>query len=226
MIRKYKKWTTEEKDLARQLLSQFTIKQVSRKLNRSIGSVKEMASNEMKENYCRSKLYRQIEGTLQSEIAKKLGVSRSHINNWIKMNNLIARKCGKKGFLVIEEESLLHWLRDGYMLLPMLNPPDEEFRMWLCEERYYFLQNYISSIYIREIAYITRGALDNWIRNFSFPPHAKKIGKLGFFFNRKEVIAWARENSHVFPMRRIVSLCSYEQELDYLNGKMKYKCFD
>lgn len=226
MTRQYKKWTVEEKDTARQLLSQFTIKQVSKKLNRSIGSIKEMASNEMKDCYCRSKVYREIEGILQSQIAKRLGVSRSHINNWIKMNNLVARKCGKKGFLVIEEESLLLWLLDGYLLLPMLNPPDEDFRDWICTQRYYFLQNYISAIYIRDTAYITRGALDNWIRNFNFPAPVKKIGKLGFFFDRKDVVFWARQNHHVFPIRKIISLTSYEQELEYLNQRMKYKCFD
>ena len=224
MNRNYKRWTQDEKDTARELLSQFTIKQVSRKMKRTIGSIKEMASNEMKDSYCRSKRYREEEGLLQSQIAKKLGVSRSHINNWIKMNNLTPRKCGKGGFFVITEESLYCWLSEGYVLLPMLNPSDKEFSSWICNERNYFMQEHISAMYIREIACVTRGALDNWIRNFYFPKPIKKIGKLGLFFNRIEVVQWARNNPNAFSARKIMLLKSYDEESEFIDNRMQYKC--
>lgn len=224
MTRNYRRWSQEEKDHARELLSQFTIRQVSKKMKRTIGSIKEMASNEMKDSYCRSKRYREEEGLLQSQIAKKLGVSRSHINNWIKMNNLVPRKCGKGGFFVITEESLSFWLSDGYVLLPMINPDEKEFSDWVCSERHYFMQEHISSLYIREIACITRGALDNWVRNFGFPKPVKKIGKLGHFYNRLEVVLWARNNPQVFSPKRITFLNSYDSELEFLDRKMQFKC--
>lgn len=224
MSRNYRRWSQDEKDHARELLSQFTIRQVSKKMKRTIGSIKEMASNEMKDSYCRSKRYREEEGLLQSQIAKKLGVSRSHVNNWIKMNNLVPKKCGKGGFFVITEESLAFWLTDGYVLLPMLNPDNGEFSDWVCSERHYFMQEHISSLYIRDLACITRGALDNWIRNFGFPKPLKKIGKLGHFFNRQDVVLWARNNMHIFPVRKIIMLNSYDSELEFLDKRMQFHC--
>lgn len=226
MNRNYKRWTQDEKDTARKLLSQFTIRQVSKKMNRSIGSIKEIASHEMKENYCRSKIFREEEGLLQSHIARKLGVTRSHINNWIKMNNLAPRKCGKKGFFVVEEESLFQWLRQGYVLLPMLNPEDKHLREWICRQRNYFVQKYISASYVRHIACITRGALDNWVRSFDFPKPVKKIGKIGLFYDRQEVMRWARRHTIILQNKKIMMLNSYEEELEYLNEKMQFKCME
>jgi hypothetical protein len=220
----YKRWTQEEKDHASELLAQFTIKQVSRKLNRSVGSIKEVASNELKDNYCRSKRFRQYEGLLQAHIAKELGVTRSHVNNWIKTNNLPAKKCGKKGFFVINEESFYDWLRQGYILLPMIYPINSKMIDWMCEQRKYFLINFISAQYIKNIACITRGALDNWIRNHSFPMPTHKIGKLGCFYSRKEIVMWAKNNPKLLPPKKISQLASYDNEIEFLNMKMKFRC--
>jgi excisionase family DNA binding protein len=224
MNRTHKRWTEQEKILACQLLSQFTIKQVSKKMNRSVGSIKEIASNELKGSYCRSKRFREIEGLLQSHVAKQLGVSRSHVNNWVKMNNLPAIKCGKKGFYVINEKSLFDWLRSGYVMLPMIKPQEEQMKDWVCYQRTQFLVKFTSSQYFRKINFITRGALDNWIRNFNFPKPVKKIGKLGGFFDRKEVIFWAKSNRHMFQSNKIIQLSSYEAELDFFNQKNLYQC--
>lgn len=224
MNRTHKRWTEDEKALACQLLSQLTIKQVAKKMNRSIGSIKDLASNELKDSYCRSKRFREVEGLLQAHVAKKFGVSRSHINNWIKMNNLSAIKCGKKGFYVINEKSLFDWLRDGYAMLPMLNPYEEHIQEWICYQRTQFLFEYTSAQYFRKTAYITRGALDNWIRNFGFPKPVKKIGKIGGFFKRKDVIAWIHNNKHMFYSTKIIHTLNYESELEYFNEKMKYTC--
>lgn len=226
MNRNYKRWTQDEKDTASKLLSQFTIRQVSKKMNRSIGSIKEIASHELKGNYCRSKIFREEEGLLQSHIAKRLGVTRSHINNWIKMNNLAPRKCGKKGFHVIEEDSLYQWLRQGYVLLPMLNPEDTNLRQWICKNRNYYIQKYTSASYVRHITCVTRGALDNWVRNFNFPKPIKKIGKIGLFYERQEVVRWARNYTSIVSNKKIALLNSYDNEMEYLNQKMQFKCME
>jgi transcriptional regulator with XRE-family HTH domain len=224
MNKMYKKWTIEEKDKARHLLSQYTIRQVSKKMNRSIGSIKEIASHELKENYCRSRKYREESGLLQSSVARELGVTRSHVNSWIKTNNLLPKKCGKKGFNVVEAKMLFEWLESGYSLLPMLNPFDVKLKIWICKQRTYFIHKHISATYIRHISNITRGALDNWIRNFGFPNPVKKIGKIGIFFDRNEVVEWARNNPKLFNEKRIVKLKSYDDEHDFLNIRMKFKC--
>lgn len=224
MKKMYKKWTLEEKEQARFLLSQYTIRQVSRKMKRSIGSIKEVASNELKDSYCRSKKYREDEGLLQSAVAKKLGVSRSHINNWIKNNQLQSKRCGKKGFSVVEEDALYDWLRSGYSMLPMIVPYEHDFQSWVCVQRKYFTQKYISALYIKHVSNITRGALDNWIRAFNFPKPIKKIGKLGLFYDRQQVVHWARSNPRLFNFRHIVRLNSYESEFEFLDIRMKCNC--
>ena len=193
-------------------------------MKRSIGSIKELASNELKDSYCRSKKYREDEGLLQSSVAKKLGVSRSHINNWIKNNNLQSKKCGKKGFFVVEEASLYNWLRDGYSMLTMIIPDENNFQNWLCMQRRYFTQKHISALYVRYVSNITRGALDNWIRVFGFPKPIKKIGKLGLFYDRQQVVNWARNNPRLFNARHIVTLNSYDAEFEFINMRMKYNC--
>ena len=220
----YKKWTPEEKEYAALLLSQYTINQVAKKLNRSIGSIKDLATNQLKDSYCRSKLFRQSEGILQASVAQQLGVTRSHVNNWIKMNNLPAIKCGKKGFFVIHEKSLFNWLLQGNLMLPMLNPPNLALKNWLCENRKWFLIKHISAKYIRHINCITRGALDNWIKSHEFPRPIIKIGKLGFFYNRQEVINWCREHEFLVSSKKVAYLSSYDGELEFLNHNMRYQC--
>jgi predicted DNA-binding transcriptional regulator AlpA len=224
MNRKYKRWTIEEKELAAHLLSQYTIKQVSKKMKRTIGSIKELASNELKDSYCRSRKFREDEGLLQSNVAKKLGVTRSHINNWIKNNNLEAKKCGKKGFYVIEEESLFNWLRDGYLMLPIIFPNDVDIKHWICKQRAIYLSVYVSAIYVMNVCHVSRGALDNWIREFNFPKPIKKIGKLGVFFDRKAVYEWSKNNSQFVNPKNVVKLNSYDMEHDFLNNRMYCKC--
>lgn len=224
MNRTYKRWTEEEKIIACQLLSQLTIKQVAKKMHRSEGSIRDIASNELKSSYCRSKKFREIEGLLQSQVARKLGVSRSHVNNWIKMNNLPSIKCGKKGFFVVNEKALYDWLRNGYVMLPMIMPTDKTMIDWVCYQRTQFLFNHISAQFFRKITHITRGALDNWIRNFQFPKPEKKIGKLGFFYNRKKVYDWAKKNPQLFPIRKITRISSYEDELEFFNERSLFSC--
>lgn len=224
MKKMYKKWTIDEKEQARFLLSQYTIRQVSRKMKRSVGSIKEIASHELKDSYCRSKRYREDEGLLQSSVARKLGVSRSHINNWIKNNQLQSKKCGKKGFFVVEEQALYDWLRNGYSMLPMITPVEKELQLWMCMQRRYFTQKFISALYIKHVSNITRGALDNWIRVFNFPRPIKKIGKLGLFYDRQQVVLWARNNPRLFNARHIVRLNSYETEFEFLDNRMKCSC--
>lgn len=224
MNRRYKRWTQDEKDNASSLLALYTIEQVAQKLNRTYASVKELASTELKHDYCRSKIFRQSEGLLQSEVAQKLGVSRSHINNWINMNKLPTVKCGKKGFYVIKEKNLFDWLRSGYVMLPPINPRNDELKKWVCNQRTYFLQKYISSKYIRHTLHISRGALDNWVKHNEFPKSHIKIGKVGTFYDRKEVIDWARKCNIHYVQNKIVLLNSYGFELDFLNNYYKYKC--